>query len=59
MKIGVGKKPNPQWDLADWVLSHYTKEETAQMQEVYEKIPDVCRLIVAGQIDEAMNRYNS
>ena len=59
VKIGVGKKPNPQWDLADWVLSHYTKEETAQMQEVYEKIPDVCRLIVAGQIDEAMNRYNS
>lgn len=59
VKIGVGKKPNPQWDLADWVLSHYTKEESAQMQDVYKKIPDVCRLILAGQIDEAMNRYNS
>ena len=59
VKIGVGKKPNPQWDLADWVLSHYTKEESAQMQDVYKKIPDVCRLILAGQMDEAMNRYNS
>lgn len=59
VKIGVGQKPDAGWDLADWVLSHYSKEESAVMQQVYEKIPQVCSLILDGRLDEAMNRFNS
>ena len=59
VKIGVGQKPNAGWDLADWVLSHYSKEESAVMQQVYEKIPQVCSLILDCRLDEAMNRFNS
>ena len=59
MKIGVGQKPDAGWDLADWVLSHYSKEESAMMKQVYEKIPQVCSLILDDRLDEAMNRFNS
>ena len=30
IKMGVGAKPNPQWDLADWVLSRFTEQEQKQ-----------------------------
>ena len=59
VKIGVGQKPDAGWDLADWVLSHYSKEESAMMKQVYEKIPQVCSLILDDRLDEAMNRFNS
>ena len=59
VKIGVGQKPDAGWDLADWVLSHYSKEESAMMKQVYEKIPKVCSLILDDRLDEAMNRFNS
>lgn len=59
VKIGVGQKPDAGWDLADWVLSHYSKEESAVMKQVYEKIPQVCSLILDDRLDEAMNRFNS
>ncbi len=59
VKLGVGAKPNPQYDLAAWVLSHYQKEELAELEKALKVCPDIIRLIVTGQIDTAMNRYNS
>lgn len=59
IKLGVGAKPHPDYDLAAWVLSRFTREEQPLMQEAFQKCPDIVRLIVAGQIDEAMSRYNS
>lgn len=59
IKMGVGKKPNPNWDLADWVLSHFTQDELKALQDAAERAASAAELIVEGKIDEAMNRYTS
>lgn len=57
VKIGVGQKPKG-FDLADYVLGHFTKEELAVFDERMEEIYDAVKLIVADDITEAMNRHN-
>ena len=59
MKIGVGKKPNPDYDLVDWVLGKFPKDKEAELKASLENTTKAIRLIVKGEIDEAMNRYNS
>ncbi len=59
IKMGVGKKPNPGWDLADWVLSRFTEDELKAIQDAAERAASAAELIVQGKIDEAMNRYTS
>ncbi len=59
IKMGVGKKPNPGWDLADWVLSRFTEDELKAIQEAAQRAASAAELIVQGKIDEAMNRYTS
>lgn len=59
IKIGVGKKPHPQYDLADWVLSDFRKEEEAPLQTALENACAAVPLLLDGKIDEAMNRFNS
>lgn len=58
IRIGVGAKPHPAYDLADWVLSKYKKEEQPLMEEAFEKAAAAARLVIAGRIDEAMNKYS-
>lgn len=58
IKLGVGKKPHPDYDLADWVLSSFKKDEQIKMSEAYNKCEEIAALIIKGNIDEAMNRYN-
>lgn len=58
IKIGVGKKPRPDYDLADWVLGKFTEEQQAAFDS---RLDDVCaaaELIAGGDIDAAMNSYN-
>ena len=59
IKIGVGKKPNPKYDLADWVLSTFKKDELPLMDEAFDKAVQAIELIVGGDIDKAMNNLNS
>ena len=59
IKLGVGAKPHPDADLANWVLSGFSKEDRARMQQAFEETPAIARLILDGKIDEAMSRYNS
>lgn len=59
IKIGVGKKPHPDYDLADWVLSNFTKQEDVALNEALDNACAAVRLILDGKVDEAMNRYNS
>ena len=59
IKIGVGKKPHPQYNLADWVLSKFTDDEMKLMDEAFEKAMLSVELMVSGKINEAMNKYNS
>ncbi len=57
IKIGVGEKPK-NWDLADYVLSRFSKEERAIVDESLKNVTHATSLIVQGEIDEAMNLYN-
>lgn len=59
VKIGVGAKPDPRWDLADWVLSPCKGEDAAALDGALKKMPEVCALLVEGRSAEAMNRFNS
>ncbi len=58
IKIGIGAKPNPDWDLADWVLSRFSKEEGKLLEEMFDNAADAIALMVDGKIDRAMNLYN-
>lgn len=58
IKLGVGEKPNPEWDLADWVLSPFRKEELTALREASEKACDAVQKIVCGDIEQAMGLYN-
>ena len=59
IRVGVGQKPHPEYDLADWVLSRFTPSEQKLMAEGIEKAMRSCELMVQDKIDQAMNRYNS
>ena len=59
VKLGVGEKPHPDYDLADWVLGRFTKEQGEALEQACSHCDDIVRLFVAGRLDEAMNRYNS
>lgn len=59
IKIGVGKKPHPEYDLAAWVLGKFPKELADTMDKAYERAAEAAQLIIEGKIDEAMNRYNA
>ncbi len=58
IKIGVGAKPHPEMDLADWVLSSFSTEEKKTLFDLFPSAKDACSLIVSGKIDEAMNRFS-
>lgn len=58
VRIGVGEKPTPEYDLADWVLGRFPKEDA---QALAARLPDVCeavKLILKGDIEQAMTHYS-
>lgn len=57
IKIGVGEKPKG-YDLADYVLGHFDREELDVMQDSLEKVDGAVNLMLADRVDEAMNQYN-
>ena len=57
IRIGVGEKPKG-YDLADYVLGHFSKEELVLVQDGIGKAKDALKLILEGNIDQAMNDYN-
>ena len=58
IKIGVGKKPNAEYDLKDWVLGKFSKEDLDNFQKATESGVKAAEEIVKRGIDSAMNRYN-
>ncbi len=59
IKIGVGKKPHPDYDLADLVLSEFKKDEEAPLKSALENACAAVELLLDGETDKAMNLYNS
>ena len=57
IKIGVGEKPK-KYDLADYVLGKFSKEDRVLMEEGYDLACEASVLIMQGAIDRAMNEYN-
>ena len=58
IKIGVGQKPHPDYDLAAWVLSRFTAQEKPLLQTAAEHAADAACLIAQGDIDGAMNQFS-
>lgn len=58
VKIGVGKKPHPDYDLAAWVLSKFTDQEVKTLDETFDHVLEAVQLILSGKIDQAMNKFN-
>ena len=58
VKIGIGAKPAPEWDLADWVLSRFSDDEQKKLAQVFENAAKAVELMADGKIDRAMNLFN-
>lgn len=58
VKIGVGAKPHPDFDLADWVLSGFTAQEEKALVPALERAADAALAIMDFGVPEAANRFN-
>ena len=58
IKIGVGKKPHPDYDLAAWVLGHFSEEDQKALVPVLDHSYEAVQQMIAGKIDRAMNLFN-
>ena len=58
VKIGVGAKPHPDYDLADWVLSNFTGPEDKLITEAAARAADAALEIIARGVPAAANDYN-
>lgn len=59
LKIGVGQKPHPDYDLADWVLSKFPQSDKENLDLALKKSNLAIKEILTKGIDSAMNKYNN
>lgn len=58
IKVGVGEKPSG-WDLADYVLGHFSDEDNSKLKAVMLDVIQAAALMVQGDVDKAMNDFNA
>ena len=58
IKIGVGQKPSPDYDLVKWVLGRFPTEDMKKIEDRFSDILNSSELILSGDIDRAMNKYS-
>ena len=58
VKVGVGKKPHPDYDMADWVLSRFQGEDKKVMDAAAETAADAVECFILHGADQAMNQFN-
>lgn len=58
VKIGVGSKPTPEFDLADWVLSTFSAQEEKALAVSLKNAADAALAIMDSGVPEAANRFN-
>lgn len=58
VKVGVGEKPHPDYDLADWVLGKFVGEDKKTIDAAVKRAADAVECIIADGCDKAMNRFN-
>lgn len=59
VKIGVGEKPHPDYDLKDWVLGAFSKEEEKVLGPTLKRAADAVKEIISTDIISAMNKFNN
>lgn len=58
IRIGVGEKPHPQYDLAKWVLGKFSAQEQKDLAARHADIADAIRLLMKGELQRAQSAYN-
>lgn len=58
IRIGVGEKPNADYDLAAWVTGKIPEADREPMFKIFEAACDACRFLLDGKVDEAMGKFN-
>ncbi len=58
IRLGVGQKPSPQYDLADWVLGKMPKEDIEKLVTCFPLIDRAAEMILDGHFEEAMGLCN-
>lgn len=58
VKVGVGGKPHPDSDMADWVLSPFTGQDRKAMEEAIARAADAVTLLLDQGVDQAMAKFN-
>ena len=58
VRLGVGEKPHPDYDLADWVLGKFQGEDKKAIDAAVKKAADAIECILSDGLDRGMNRYN-
>ena len=58
LRLGVGEKPHPDYDLADWVLGKFAGEDKKAMEAAVQRAADAVECLIQDGPDKAMNRFN-
>lgn len=58
IKIGVGQKPSPEYDLAAWVLGKFSESALSDVSKRFDDIYFSAELIVSDKCEEAMNKFS-
>lgn len=58
LKIGVDQKPHPDYDMADWVLGKFSKEDRKTIDAAIERALDAIECVFSQGMDKAMSQYN-
>jgi PTH1 family peptidyl-tRNA hydrolase len=58
LKVGVGGKPHPDYDMADWVLGQLQGEDKKTMDESVQRAADAIECLLQDGADRAMNKFN-
>ena len=59
IKVGIGKKPHPDYDLAKWVLSKFSNDEIKLIDQMAENCCEALPYILDSNVYKAMNLFNS
>ena len=58
VRVGVGQKPHPACDMADWVLGKFQGEDKKAVEAAVKRAADAVECLIKRGPEEAMNRYN-
>lgn len=59
VRVGVGRPPNPGWDVADYVLANWTADEAARLDPILDRAADAMEAVARDGAERAMNTFNA